>query len=130
MRILVADDHEIIRRAALRILQSRADIECAEAGSGKEAVAKARELEPDLVVLDISMPGIDGFGAAREIKKHLPDVPILFFSIHYDEEYLQSARAIGEGVVLKEQAGTTLLQAVDALLRNETFFPEAGSSPE
>jgi DNA-binding NarL/FixJ family response regulator len=128
MRVLVADDHEIIRKATLRILQSRADLECAEAGSAKEAVRKAVEWSPDLIVLDISMPGVGGFEAAREIKQHLPNVPILFFSIYDDADYLETARCIGQGVVFKEQAGTILLKAVDALLRKETYFPDVENS--
>ena len=122
-RILIADDHDMVRNATKRILGSRAEIECAEAKSGKEAVQKALELKPDLVVMDISMPAVGGFAAAREIRQHLPDVPILFFSIYDDREYLEKARSLGEGVVIKEQAGTMLLKAVDALLQRQTFFP-------
>ena len=123
MRILIADDNEMVRKATRRILQSRPDIESVEARNGKEAVGKSLELKPDLIILDISMPTLDGFDAAREIKRHLPDVPILFFSIYDDGEYLEKARSIGEGVVIKEQAGTMLLKAVDALLQKQTFFP-------
>ena len=123
MRILIADDHEMVRKATKRILQARPDFECAEACSGNEAVEKAIELKPDLIVLDVSMPGVGGFDAAREIKRNLPAVPILFFSIYDDPEYLETAKSIGEGVVLKEQAGTTLLKAVDALLQRQTSFP-------
>lgn len=130
IRILIADDHEMMRKVTIRILQSRPDIECAEARNGQEAVEKALELKPDLIVLDISMPAVDGFDAAREIKQHLPDVPILFFSIYDDVEYVDAARSIGEGVVLKDEAGTTLLQAVDALLKKHKFFPNTGSTTE
>jgi DNA-binding NarL/FixJ family response regulator len=121
--ILIADDHEVIRRGIVKILQSRAGIECAEVGNGKEAVGKAVELNPDLILLDLSMPVLDGFSAAREIRQRLPDLPILFFSIYDTKEILNKARSMGEGMVLKDQAGTTLLEAVDALLRRETFFP-------
>jgi DNA-binding NarL/FixJ family response regulator len=127
VRILIADDHEMVRNATRRILESRADLECVEARNGKEAVEKALELKPDLIVLDISMPAVDGFDAAREIKRHLPNVPVLFFSIYDDGEYLERARSLGEGVVIKEQAGTTLLKAVDALLQKQTFFPYPAS---
>jgi DNA-binding NarL/FixJ family response regulator len=130
VRILVADDHEIIRNATARILHSRADIECFEAKTGKEAVEKAIVLKPALVILDISMPDIDGFHAATEIKRHLPDVRILFFSIYNDPEYLEQARSIGEGAILKDRAGTMLLKAVDALLQEQTFFPSTEDAPE
>lgn len=128
MRVLIADDHEIIRNATRRILELRADIQCIEAGNGDEAVEKALELKPDLIILDISMPAIDGFDAAREIKRHLPDIPILFFSIYDDGEYLETARSLGQGVVLKDEAATSLLKAVDALLQGQTFFPNTGTS--
>jgi DNA-binding NarL/FixJ family response regulator len=130
MRILIADDHEMMRRVTMRILQSRRDIECIEARNGNEAIQKAIELKPDLIVLDISMPAVGGFNAAREIKQYLPDVPILFFSIYDDGEYLDTAKSIGQGVVFKDQAGTTLLKAVDALLQKRTFFPSSGSPSE
>jgi DNA-binding NarL/FixJ family response regulator len=124
MRILIADDHEIIRRAVITILRSRADIEeCTEAVNGKDAVEKARESNPDLVLLDINMPVLDGFGAAKEIKQLLPEVPILFFSIYDDEAMMDQARSLGEGVVLKDQMGAMLLKAVDALLQKQMFFP-------
>ena len=130
IRILIADDHEMMRKVTIRILQSRPDIECVEARNGQEAVEKALQLKPDLIVLDISMPAVDGFDAAREIKQHLPDVPILFFSIYDDAEYVDAARSMGEGVVLKDEAGTMLLKAVDALLKKHTFFPNTGSAAE
>src|ERR1700751_1824138 len=128
MRVLIADDHEMVRNATRRILESRADVQCIEAGNGEEAVEKALELKPDLIILDVSMPTIDGFDAAREIKRQLPDIPILFFSIYDDGEYLETARSLGEGVVLKEEAATMLLKAVDALLQRQTFFPNTGTS--
>jgi DNA-binding NarL/FixJ family response regulator len=124
MRILIADDHEIIRRAVITILGSRGDIaQWTEAVNGRDAVEKARESNPDLILLDVSMPVLDGFGAAKEIKQHLPGVPILFFSIYDDEAVLEQARSMGKGVVLKDQMGTMLSKAVDALLQGHTFFP-------
>jgi DNA-binding NarL/FixJ family response regulator len=91
MRILIADDHEMVRNATRRILESRGGIECVEARDGKEAVEQAPELKPDLIVPDISMPAVDGFDAAKEIKRHLPDVPILF--------NLRRRRILGKGEV-------------------------------
>ena len=129
LRILIADDHDLMRRGIKGMLQSHAGWEiCGEAHTGREAVSKAQELKPDIAILDISMPTIDGFDAAREIKRQLPDIPILFFSIYDDGEYLETARSLGEGVVLKEEAATMLLKAVDALLQRQTFFPNTGTS--
>jgi two-component system response regulator NreC len=130
MRILIADDHEMMRRVTIRILESRSDMECSEAQNGDETIHKALELKPDLIILDISMPGVGGFDAAKMIKQHLPDVPVLFFSINDDGEYLDAARSIGQGVVLKDEAARLLLPAVDALLQKRTFFPNTGTSSE
>jgi DNA-binding NarL/FixJ family response regulator len=124
MRILIADDHEIIRRSVIRVLQSRADVEeCAEATNGKEAVEKTLQWRPDLILLDVRLPVLTGFDAAREIKRHAPDIPILFFSIHYTKEILEEARSAGNGFILKEKIVEMLPNAVDALLHKQPFFP-------
>jgi len=122
MRILIADDHEIIRSSVIRVLQSRADVECAEAKSGKEAVEKALEWKPDLILLDVRLPLLSGFDAAREIKQHQPDIPILFFSIYDTNEILEEARLVGDGFILKDQAVEMLPNAMDALLNKQQFF--------
>jgi DNA-binding NarL/FixJ family response regulator len=123
MRILIADDHEIIRRSVIRVLQSRTDVECVEATTGKEAVEKALECKPDLILLDVRLPLLSGFDAARKIKQHQPDIPILFFSIHDTNEILEEARLVGDGFVLKDQAVEILPNAMDALRNKHPFFP-------
>jgi DNA-binding NarL/FixJ family response regulator len=123
MRILVADDHEVIRSGVIRVLQSRADVECAEATNGKEAVEKALQWKPDLVLLDIRLPVLSGFDAAREIKQHAPDIPILFFSIHDTEEIVEEARSVGDGFILKDKIVEMLPNAINTLLDKQTFFP-------
>jgi DNA-binding NarL/FixJ family response regulator len=123
MRILIADDHEIIRTAVIRVLQSRADVECAEAANGKEAFEKALEWKPDLVLLDIRLPVLSGFDAARQIKQHEPDILILFFSIHDTNEILKEARLVGDGFILKDKIVEMLPNAIDALRHKQTFFP-------
>ena len=91
MRILIADDHEAVRKGVCAILSSRADVEvCGEAENGRETVEKANALKPDLIILDITMPVLSGFEAAREIRKTLPYVPILILSMH------ESSLLIGE----------------------------------
>jgi DNA-binding NarL/FixJ family response regulator len=129
LRILVADDHEAVRKGVCVILSSREDVEvCGEAENGKEAIEKAQSLRPDLIVLDITMPVLSGFEAAREIRKILPQVPILILSMHDSSQLIEEAKKIGvRGYVTKTQVGDTLLRAVDALLREETFFPERAS---
>jgi DNA-binding NarL/FixJ family response regulator len=124
MRILIADDHEIIRASVIRVLQARADVEeCAEATNGKEAVEKALEWRPDLVLLDIRLPVLSGFDAAREIKQHAPDIPILLFSIYNTKEILEEARLVGDGFILKDKVVEMLPNAIDALSRKLPFFP-------
>jgi DNA-binding NarL/FixJ family response regulator len=118
----LADDHEAIRSSVIRVLQSRADVECAEAKSGKEAVEKALEWKPDLILLDVRLPLLSGFDAAREIKQHQPDIPILFFSIYDTNEILEEARLVGDGFILKDQAVEMLPNAMDALLNKQQFF--------
>jgi DNA-binding NarL/FixJ family response regulator len=124
MRILIADDHEAIRKGVCSILTSRGDIEiCAEAENGQQAVAMASEMRPDLVILDINMPVLGGFAAAVEIKRLLPGIPILFFTMNNGSKFVEEAKKAGvQGFVAKEKAGQVLLAAVDALMRNEQFF--------
>ncbi len=124
MRILVADDHEAVRTGVRSVLTSHADIEiCGEASNGKEAVKKARELKPDLIILDVTMPILGGMGAAKRIKAFLPESLILFFSMHDSKALVQEAKLLGDGLVIKSEASSTLLNAVDALRRRQTFFP-------
>jgi DNA-binding NarL/FixJ family response regulator len=126
LRILIADDHVAVRKGVCAILSSRHDIEvCGEAENGKEAVEKAKQLRPDLIILDVTMPVMSGFDAAREIAKILPEIPILMLSMHESRQLADEARKIGvKGYVTKTQAGETLLKAVDALLDKQMFYPE------
>jgi DNA-binding NarL/FixJ family response regulator len=126
MRILVADDHEAVRKGVCTILASRSDFEvCGEAANGEEAVEKAVSLKPDLVILDINMPVLGGFGAAKEIRRLLPEVAILFFSMHDSGQFVEEAKRVGvHGFVAKDRAGKTLVMAVEALLGGRTFFPD------
>jgi DNA-binding NarL/FixJ family response regulator len=130
MRILIADDHEVIRTGVIRVLQSRGNVECAEATNGQEAVEKALDWRPDLVLLDVRLPVLSGFAAAREIKRHEPDIPILFFSIHDTKEILEEARSIGNGFILKDKIVEMLPKGVEALLHKQTYFPSVDRSDE
>jgi two-component system, NarL family, response regulator DegU len=124
VRVLVADDHETVRRGLCEILSTRADLAiCAQAGDGQEAVDRARETKPDLVILDITMPKRDGFTAAREIRKLLPNIRILMFSMHDGVSFVQTAKKVGaNGFVAKTDPSEVLLDAVDAVVRGEDFF--------
>lgn len=123
LRLLIADDHAIMRKGIRSILESRDDVEVYEAENGREAVDKAHELRPQLIILDVSMPVLDGFSAAREIKKAFPQMPILIFSLDKTDLFTEVARRIGvNGYVSKNDIGETLLKAVDAALNNQDFF--------
>jgi DNA-binding NarL/FixJ family response regulator len=124
VRILIADDHELVRRGVVTVLSSRHDLEiCGEASDGEEAVRKVEELRPDLVILDLTMPVLNGVGAAEKIRKILPAVPILILSMHDSSSLLETFRRIGvQGYVPKTQASEKLLEAVDALAQGNTYF--------
>jgi PAS domain S-box-containing protein len=124
-RILIADDHEVMRRGVRGLIESHQEwAVCGEAVEGREAVQKSRELKPDLVILDINMPGLTGLGAAQEILLENPMAKILFFSVH---ESLQTVREVvsagGQGYVAKSRAGHDLVRAVQEVLEGRTFFP-------
>jgi DNA-binding NarL/FixJ family response regulator len=126
LRLLIADDHEAIRKGIRSILASRGDIEvCAEAANGREAIDQAVELRPDLVILDINMPVLGGFAAAQEIIRLLPDIPILFFSMHESKRMVEEAKRVSiRGFVSRDQPSTTLLEAIDILLSSKSnYFP-------
>jgi two-component system response regulator NreC len=124
IRVLVADDYESVRKGICAILSSREDIEvCAEAANGEEAVRKARELKPDLVFMDFSMPAMDGLEASKRILQLFPDMPILMFSMHKMEALTEAAKSAGlRGFISKGESAQNLLQAVDNVLRNDPFF--------
>jgi len=123
LHVLIADDHEIMRRGIRSVLESRDDIEVYEAENGEEAIAKTHQLRPHLVILDVSMPVLDGFSAAREIKKAFPQIPILIFSLDRTEAFTEVAKKIGvNGYISKNDVGETLLKAIDAALNNQAFF--------
>jgi DNA-binding NarL/FixJ family response regulator len=123
LRVLIADDYEAVRAGLCALLES-VDIEvCAQAQNGEEAVEKSIQLRPDLIILDISMPGLGGIEAARRIRAFLPEVPILFFTTHDTPQLFAIAKAVGaQGFVTKDRVAATLLNAVDALLKKQTFF--------
>ena len=125
MRVLIADDHQIIRKSISSILQSRKDIRvCGEAVDGKEAVAKARLLKPDLLILDISLPDSSGLEVATAIRAFLPKVPILLLSAYGGEQLSEEVKRRGfEGFISKSDAATTLLGAVDEIVHlNQSFY--------
>ena len=94
------------------------------ASNGQDAVEKASQLNPDLIILDVTMPNLDGFAAARQIRTFLPEVPILILSMHEGHTVVSEAQQAGaQGFVSKRDAANMLLKAVDAILQGQTFFP-------
>ena len=123
-RILLADDHDIVRRGLRTLLELRGDWEiCAEASDGRAAVQMTEELAPDVVILDLSMPELNGLEAARRIMSHCPRSRVLMLTMHETEQFVREALAAGvRGYILKTDAGRDLHNAVDALLNGEHFF--------
>jgi DNA-binding NarL/FixJ family response regulator len=123
-RILVADDHDVVRCGIRTLLESHAGwAVCGEARDGREAVAKVEELRPDLVVLDVAMPMLNGMDAARQILKARPGTPILILTVYESDELIRQVLEAGaRGFILKSDASQNLLLAVEALQRRATFF--------
>jgi DNA-binding NarL/FixJ family response regulator len=127
MRILVADDHGIVRAGIRLLLERQTGMEVvAEAQDGVEAVAMALAQRPDLCILDVSMPGLTGLQAAREIRAQIPGARVLMLSMHDDERYLfEALKAGASGYVLKREADLDLVEAVRAVQRGEAFLTNA-----
>ena len=124
-RILIADDHEVVRRGVRAVLEAEPEwIVCGEASSGRDAVAKAVELRPEVVVLDISMPELNGLEATRRIRAAVP-AQILILTVHESDQVVTEVLAAGaDGYVLKTDAGRKLVEAIRALLQHQTFFTD------
>jgi DNA-binding NarL/FixJ family response regulator len=124
VRLLVADDHEIVRRGLRALLEAQPGWEvAAEAGDGRDAVEKAKLIKPDITILDISMPSLNGLEAARQIVKSVAQTKVLVLTVHDSDPLIQQVLEAGaRGYLLKSDAGRDLVTAVDALRRNKTFF--------
>jgi DNA-binding NarL/FixJ family response regulator len=124
LRILIADDHEVARRGIRALLESHPGWEvCGEAKDGREAVELASRTNPDLVLLDIGMPNLNGLEAARQILAESPDIAILILTMHDSDQVVREVlRAGARGFLLKSDAGRDLVAAVEALQLQRTFF--------
>src|SRR6201998_4623896 len=123
-RILLADDHEVVRAGLRALLEEQQGWEVvAEAVDGREAVEKATKLKPDVVVIDIAMPSLNGLEAVRQIVKAVPHCRVLVLTMYDSDPLIQQVlQASARGYLLKSDAGRDLVSAIDALRRNKTFF--------
>lgn len=123
-RILLADDHEVVRAGLRALLEEQQGWEVvAEAVDGREAVEKATKLKPDVVVIDIAMPSLNGLEAVRQIIKAVPHCRVLVLTMYDSDPLIQQVLQAGaRGYLLKSDAGRDLVSAIDALRRNKTFF--------
>jgi DNA-binding NarL/FixJ family response regulator len=129
LKILVVDDHDIIRRGLKALLTAKPGWEvCAEAKTGREAVSLAEQLKPEIVVMDISMPDLNGLEAARRISKALPRTGILILTMHFSDQLVRDVVEAGaRGYILKSDADRDLVTAVDAISNRRTFFTPRAS---
>jgi DNA-binding NarL/FixJ family response regulator len=127
--ILLADDHDVVRRGVRSLLEAHPGWQvCGEAANGREAVRLAARLKPDIAVLDLEMPELNGLEATRQIKRKLPGTEVLIYSIHETEQLIREVLAAGaRGYVLKADAGRQLVDAVEALSRHQPFFTARAS---
>jgi len=126
IKLLLADDHEIVREGLRALLQAYRDCEIVgEAADGRQAVALVKELKPDIVILDISMPLLNGLEATRQILKIRPQTKVLILTMHESDSLIRDILDVGaRGYILKTDVGTDLAKAVESLRWNKTFFTQ------
>jgi len=127
LRILVADDHDVVRRGLRALLECRPGWQVVgEAANGRDAVKRAAELRPDIVILDVSMPELDGLDASRQIREQTPESELLIFTYHDSPEMVRHALEAGaRGYVLKSDASSDLLSGVDTVRQHKFFVSSA-----
>ncbi len=127
LRLLIGDDHTLMRQGLRKILEERPDWEVvAEAGDGREAVRLAMAERPDVAILDIGMPLLNGIEATRQVLRRLPDTRVLILSMHAEEAYvLQALQAGARGYLLKDSAGKDLIRGISVVASGKSFFSPA-----
>jgi DNA-binding NarL/FixJ family response regulator len=127
LRLLLGDDHTLVRHGLRKILEERADWEVvAEVGDGREAIRKAVALKPDVAVIDIGMPLLNGIDATQQIVRRVPETRVLVLSMHSDEAYVTRALQAGAtGYMLKDSAGKDLLKGIASVAAGQAFFSPA-----
>ena len=124
IRILLADDHTIVRQGIARLLDDQPDFEIVgEATNGQAVVDKAIALQPDIIIMDIAMPRLNGIEAAKKVRKSLPDCKILILSMYSHEHYIHQLMETGiSGYLLKDSSGQDIIKAIGAAMKNETIM--------
>ena len=124
VRVLVADDHEVVREGVCALIERQPDLQvCAVAATGPEAIDLARKTRPDVVVLDMTMPELDGLDAIRQLRKALPNTEVVVFSAHPSEEMIEEVFEAGaKSYIEKTQASQDLITAVRSLAEHKPFF--------
>ena len=128
-RILIADDHEVTRKGLKSLLAARIDWQvCGEATNGLEAIEKTARLEPDVILMDVSMPNMDGLEATRGILRSRPEQKIVMYTMHDSDAFTCAAmRAGAQGAVSKANKPEDLFHAIDVVLHGRQFFPGVGA---
>ncbi len=124
-RVLIADDHALVRRGLRALLESQPDWEvCGEASSGQEAVEMTKVMLPSVVLMDISMPVLNGLEATRQIREALPETEVLILTMHESREMIWAARQAGaRGYVVKSGSEGHLIEAMRSVCRHQPYFP-------
>jgi DNA-binding NarL/FixJ family response regulator len=124
LRIMIADDHEVVRKGLRSLLESQAGWQvCGEAVDGRDVLQKAVELKPDVIILDIAMPNLNGLEATRQLLKINPKTRVLILTLHDSDRVIHEVLTAGAyGFVLKSDAARDLVSAVEALRQNKTYF--------
>jgi two-component system response regulator NreC len=124
LRLMLADDHTLFRQGIKTMISAESDMEVVgEAGSGNDAVERANELKPDVILMDIGMPGISIFEATRQIRKVRPETKVLFLTMYDDEDYLVEGMEVGaSGYVLKDSPAPQLLAAIRDIFRGGSYL--------
>jgi two-component system response regulator NreC len=127
IRVLLAEDHTIVRKGIRSLLDDEPDIEVVgEAADGREAVEKVEKLRPDVVLMDITMPQLNGLEATRHIKKQFPEIKVLGLTMYTNEEYIfQLLQAGASGYLVKQSAPAELISAIQAVYRGDSFLSPA-----